>query len=89
MSYYGGFTEAARYLNERIHRPRPFTRQQVYAWWRRRANNGFPEKYELSVDGQKRQLLMLPEIYDWWLRYVPSKGGRPRKKEEGKENDVA
>ena len=57
------------------------SRQQVATWYRRRANNGFPEpKSETLLNGYKyvERLWDLDEATSWHQQYAPSKGGRPR-----------
>jgi hypothetical protein len=49
---------------------RPVTRQQVYAWWVRRGNNGFPE----HVNYDKFDLAT---VVRWYGQYRPTVG-RPR-----------
>jgi hypothetical protein len=52
----------------------------VYAWWVRRDRNGFPEGVKLGVEhGTNRRQFNVAEVADWYARYRPSVGGRPRK----------
>jgi len=85
VEHYGGFTDAARMLDERAPRldGKPHTRQQVWVWYSRRKNNGFPERYEITIEGEKRYLFALRDIYTWYLHYRPSQGGRPVGKGKG------
>jgi hypothetical protein len=87
---YGGFTAAARELTTAYQLNRqgkPFTRQQIWAWWNRRGNNGFPEAdiytYNTAA-GHQVQLykLDLAKVVTWYATYVPSKGGRRKRETE-------
>ena len=73
---FGGFTMAAYALEARY--GKPFTRQQVYAWHRRAALNGFPPQVEVKGrDGKQRLLLDLAKVIRWYATYHPNRGGRP------------
>jgi len=70
---YGGFADAARELEIRYGKNRngnKFTKQQIFTWWLRRENNGFPGKHP------KNGLFMLAEVTHWYASYVADKGGR-------------
>jgi hypothetical protein len=94
---YGGFTAAARELTTAYQFNRqgnPFTRQQVWAWWNRRGNNGFPEAevhVYTATDGHEIQLykLNLERVVTWYATYVPSKGGRPKRNTENGQEPAA
>lgn len=73
---FGGFALAAQALEARYNKS--FTRQQVYAWHRRAALNGFPDQVEVTGrDGRKRRLLDLARVIRWYATYHPNLGGRP------------
>ena len=72
----GGWTEVARALSTPA---QTVSRQQVYAWWKRRASNGFPECGACALGIQGRHIFVMAEVADWYARYRPSVGGRPRK----------
>jgi hypothetical protein len=80
MDGYGGWSQAARMLDE--HAPRDdgalHTRQQVYAWYQRRDHNHFPALYPVEVNGKTRMRMSLEEVLAWVRDYQPSTGGRPR-----------
>ena len=81
MSSHGGYTDAARALEQAYgltKTGRKFTRQQVWAWHRRRVTNRFPDRYPVVENGEVRQLFRLAEVVAWYPLYVPDKGGRPR-----------
>ncbi len=72
-----GWTEVARALSTPA---QVVSRQRVYAWWVRRDRNGFPEGVKLGVEhGTNRRQFNVAEVADWYARYRPSVGGRPRK----------
>lgn len=70
--------------------PPRFIRQMVYAWWRRRAFNGFPEQVRIPADElspeerstipyQKDGTVLLfdvGEVLTWYATFEPSSGGR-------------
>lgn len=68
----GGWTEVARALSTPA---QTVSRQRVYAWWSRRDRNGFPESLPLGV----KRRFNIAEVVEWYARYRPSVGGRPRK----------
>lgn len=76
MQEYGGFTDAARMLNEEAPRADgyPHTRQQVYIWHSRRTANRFPDMYTREEKGRTRQRLKLREVLDWYRSYQASSG---------------
>ena len=85
LQSYGGYTAVAAELTRRYKRNRqgkPFTRQQVWVWYSRRAINGFPGQYEFEADGKPVRLFRLAEVDDWYVSYVPSRGGRPKRNQE-------
>lgn len=51
------------------------TRQAVYAWWKRRNKTGF-QTGEL-VNGRRK--FDVTAALAWRSKYVPNRGGRPRK----------
>jgi hypothetical protein len=54
------------------------SRQQVHAWYMRRARNGFPEPVRRAQwGGGYRPLWDLSEVTAWRRDYEPSRGGRP------------
>lgn len=54
--------------------------KQVWAWYSRRANNGFPRpKKTIMHWGRQTPLFDLEEVLLWHETYVPRKGGRPFK----------
>jgi len=67
---YGGWTVVGRALSTPEHE---ITRQQIYAWWRKRDKNGFPDKIELNG----RTVFDLAATTRWFESYVPNRGGRP------------
>lgn len=73
---HGGFTAVARELTAEY--GQLVVRQGVYAWWRRRAGNGFPDRY--TVPNKKgngtRELFDLDEVSRWYVVYmsVPRQG---------------
>lgn len=69
---YGGWQQVANHLTEAGY---PTTRQRVYGWWKNRMHNGFPEGIRISG----RLKLPVAEVIEWRTRYVPNRGGRPRK----------
>jgi hypothetical protein len=77
---FGGYTVVARALAAAYPNPgkglKAFTRQQVHVWWCRRARNGFPGKYPVTLNGSRRELFRVSEVVDWWVGYIPSTGGR-------------
>lgn len=92
---YGGYTVVAAELTRRFKhnkQGKPFSRQQVWTWYTRRVTNGFPDYYEFVVDhkpscppdctGHAVRLFRLVEVVDWYVGYVPSHGGRPKRKQE-------
>jgi hypothetical protein len=70
----GGWTQVARALSTPA---QVVSRQRVYAWWVRRARNGFPEGTPTGSHGGRE--FNFAEVADWYARYRPSVGGRPRK----------
>lgn len=78
MPEFGGYTVVARVMSDvyREWRPVGYRRQQVHVWWVRRERNGFPEKHEVTVGGQKKMLFRVSEVLSWFEGYVPSTGGR-------------
>jgi hypothetical protein len=76
---YGGFTEVARELSKVS--GKQISRQLVYAWWRRRGHNGFPDRSyrDDSENGKPRGVFSIEETVNWLTHYVPSPGGRARK----------
>lgn len=53
-------------------------RRQVYAWYQRRARNGFPLPAKFVSYGLRRRAVWnLDEVVEWRRTYQPSRGGRP------------
>lgn len=54
------------------------TRQQVDAWHKRRARNGFPAPVRMAKwGGGERPVWDLRAVKEWRRDYEPSRGGRP------------
>lgn len=89
---YGGFTEVARELTAA--RGLLVTRQGVYAWWRRRDRNDFPDRHLVPNKNGKgtRQKFSLDEVSSWYIAYMAApRQGRKRLRtanpgKEGSEN---
>lgn len=86
---YGGFTAVAQELT--ASRGLLVTRQGVYAWWRRRDKNNFPDRK--PVPGKKREQFDIDEVVRWYRKYmsIPRQGRKrpetasktPKQKEGG------
>jgi hypothetical protein len=72
---FGGFTAVAHELTTT--QRQLVTRQGVYAWWRRRDKNGFPDRK--PVPGKKREQFDLGEVSIWYVKYMATpRQGRKR-----------
>lgn len=61
----GGYTQIAAWLNERY--GRQISRQNVYAWWRRRARNGFPGGRMLPTpNGGDTRRFLWKAVHAWY-----------------------
>jgi hypothetical protein len=58
---------------------REISLRQVWAWYDRRANNGFPKPVVTKLwRGRQTPWFDPDEVLAWHKTYVPDKGGRPR-----------
>lgn len=73
---FGSYTLAAEALSARY--SCTITRQQVYAWARRRSHNHFPVLRTVrGRDGVSRDLLDLAEVITWYATYKPRTNTHP------------
>lgn len=72
---HGGFSAVARAVSEET--GDTCTRQQIFTWWLRRRRNGFPDRVRVG----DRDLFDIDDVIAWRRSYVPSRGGRPRRRE--------
>jgi len=64
----GGYTDIARYIERRC--GRVISKQQVWMWWHRRAQNGFPSGWDRPTRGGGVREFYLDEVLIWhYTRY--------------------